>query len=132
MAEQIRLIRIYRYTDYLANSSAMFRPKHSHHMKLRTANAKAALEHTLGDIRAEVAALERDAGNAVNLIAQMTAQKRLTVLQRELRQKEERLYYDCMKLDNELDERMEEFISGGKMSCDIQRQFVLTVTGTKD
>jgi len=101
-------------------------------MKLRTANAKAALEHTLGDIRAEVAALERDAGNAVNLIAQMTAQKRLTVLQRELRQKEERLYYDCMKLDNELDERMEEFISGGKMSCDIQRQFVLTVTGTKD
>jgi hypothetical protein len=101
-------------------------------MKLRTAARKAALEHALADIRTEVKALERDAENNRNRVVQMNAKKKLTALQRELMEKEERLFLDNMKLDAELENKIDELTGAGKLKCSITPQFVLTITGTRN
>ena len=98
-------------------------------MKRRTATQKSALEHALADIRLQVKTLEQDTESNTNRIAQINAKKRLTVLYRELMEREEHLFLDKMKLDTELENSIAAFISGAGMSCNLQRQFILTITG---
>jgi hypothetical protein len=98
-------------------------------MRMCAARDKAALEHGLDDIRMKVKALQQGADNSANRIRQMTAQKELTVLQRDLREKEERLFFDCMKLDGDFEEQVAKITGGIGVTVKAVRQFVVKIVG---
>ena len=98
-------------------------------MKLKAVRTKTALEHTLDDLRTQAKTLQRDAESATDRVKQMRAQKQLNALQRELREKEERLFYNCMRLDTELEDQIQVLQNQGGLQCSIERQFMLTITG---
>jgi hypothetical protein len=98
-------------------------------LKLQAANAKTGLHRSLDEIQSQIATAEKDANNSDDRVAQMQAQKNLRVLQRDFLEREERLYLDGMKLDVELEERINEFINNEDLECEARRHFVIQVSG---
>ncbi|MDD4494963.1 MAG: hypothetical protein PHV32_11590, partial [Eubacteriales bacterium] len=100
-------------------------------MKLRASKDKAALEHELEDMRAQIVAAEKEADTITLRIKRMEIDRKLSGLHNELKQQEEDLFIDGMQTDIDLEKQIHEFLEKEKPTANIERKFVLSVEGLR-
>ena len=98
-------------------------------LKLKTAHAKGKLEHSLDDLRTKTAQLQRQAESTPVRIEKLKIEKQLKILQKELRQQEENLFLNSLRLDSELEKQIDELRDKSRIKCRADRQFLIQVKG---
>ena len=101
-------------------------------MKLQTQANKAALQHQLSDLEAQVqsAAAELE-GITGDRLKRLSLQKKVTQLRQEYMKRQESQFFDAMRLDMELEEQIKMFAEKEKMTAKVQREFVVKVTSNR-
>ena len=99
-------------------------------IKLRAERQKTALEHSLDDLRAQIKTtkqeLEAESGDRLK---ELSFGKRLKVLEKELRSKEQSLFYEQMRVSVAAEDEIAEIASKEKYTVRTRRQFVVKVSG---
>lgn len=99
-------------------------------IKLRAERKKTAMEHSLDDIRAQIKAakqeLEAESGDRLKELA---IGKKLKVLEKELRGKEQSLFYEQMRITVAAEDETLAMTSKEKYTVRAKRQFVVNVSG---
>ena len=97
-------------------------------MKQQVSADKAALSRELNTLDSQVqqaqAELEAVTGDRLKRLA---AQKRVTQLRQEYMKRQESQFFDAMRLDRELEEKMKSFAEREKLTTKVQREFILRV-----
>lgn len=94
-------------------------------LKATTQDQKITLERSLESLRSQLAAPPSSATVAEKILAE----KRRATLDRELKQKEQSLFMDSMRLDVALEEQIKEITKNMKLSAKVKRLFLISVTG---
>ena len=99
-------------------------------IKLRAERKKTAMEHSLDDLRAQIKsakqALEAESGDRLKELA---IGKKLKVLEKELRGKEQNLFYEQMRITVAAEDEIAATASKEIYSVRAKRQFVVNVSG---
>lgn len=98
-------------------------------MKRKTALAKTVLERTVDGIKAQSKEAEQELSAASDRISKLAADKKLKLLQSELRRRQDGLFLDGMRLDLQLEEQIKVFIEGEQLMAKLDRQYVIEVEG---
>lgn len=97
-------------------------------MKQRTSADKAALSRELNALDSQVqqtqAELEAVTGDRLKRLAM---QKKINQLRQEYMKRQENQFFDAMRLDMELEEKIKSFIEKEKLTAKVQREFVVTI-----
>ena len=97
-------------------------------MKQRVSADKAALSRELNTLDSQVqqaqAELEAVTGDRLK---RLSAQKRVTQLRQEYMRRQESQFFDAMRLDMELEEKIKSFAEREKLTAKVQREFILRV-----
>ena len=97
-------------------------------MKQRVTAEKAALSRELNTLDSQVqeaqAELEAVTGDRLQ---RLTLQKKVTKLCQEYMKRQEGLFFETMRLDMELDEKVGSFRENEKLTTKVQREFVVEV-----
>ncbi|WP_288940730.1 SNF2-related protein [uncultured Alistipes sp.] len=98
-------------------------------MKRRTAVAKTGLEREVTALNARIRVAERELTEASDRLGKIQADKRLKVLQHELRKREDSLFLDRMRLDLQLEQEAEAFVAGQQLTASVARHYIIDVKG---
>lgn len=99
-------------------------------LKAQTADAKLALERGLEGLRSQVRAEEHRLNGELSRVEKLESQKKLAALRKELKQSEQNLFMNGLKLDMLLEENIKQFIENAQLTVEINRQFVVQVTAS--
>ena len=91
---------------------------------------KIALERNIVALRNEVTALVSSTDKATSITEKVQAEKRKTAAQKELKQKEQQLFLDGMRLDVELEGQIKKLADDMRLTAEVKREFVIKVEGT--
>lgn len=100
-------------------------------MKRRTAIAKTGLEREVAVLEARIKIAQREVEEAEDRIGKIQADKRLKLLRRELRQRQDGLFLDRMRLDLQLEQEVETFVAAQQLTATVQRHYLIEVHGTQ-
>ena len=99
-------------------------------MKQQVSADKAALSRELNTLDSQVqqaqAELEAVTGDRLKRLA---AQKKINQLRQEYMKHQESQFFDAMRLDMELEEKMKSFADKEKLTARVQREFIISVEG---
>ena len=123
------LIRPEEFIQKVLTETGSAEQEEIEHMKARTADAKTELERGLDGLRTQIRAEEHRLDADISRLEKLEAQKKLTALRRELKQGEQNLFMDSLKLDMLLEEQIREFLEKARLTADVTRQFVVQVRG---
>ena len=98
-------------------------------LKSQTADAKLALERGLEGLRSQVRAEEHRLNGELSRVEKLESQKKLAALHKELKQSEQNLFMNGLKLDMLLEENIKQFIENAQLTVEVNRQFVVQVRG---
>lgn len=99
-------------------------------IKLRAERRKTALEHSLDDIRAEIKAVKQELeSEAGDRLKELTMGKRLKVLEKDLRGREQTLFYEQMLVNVAAEDEIAAITGGEQYTVRTRRQFAVKVTG---
>ena len=98
-------------------------------LRMLTQKRKISLEHDIETLRGEVKSMENSLGRASSIAEKVQAEKRKSAAKKELKQREQQLFLDGMRLDLELEEQIKGLADGAKMTAEVKRQFVINVEG---
>ena len=96
-------------------------------LKRLTKERKVALERNIEALRSEVATLVGNVSRASNVAEKVAAEKRKAAMQKELKQKEQQLFMDGLRLDVELDKQVQTLTDGLNLTAVVEREFVIRV-----
>lgn len=96
-------------------------------MKRRTAVAKTGLERDVAALDARIKVAEKEVEEAPDRLSKIQADKRLKVLRHELRQKQDNLFLDRMRLDLQLEQEVEAFVAGQQLKATVRRHYLIEV-----
>lgn len=97
-------------------------------IKLRSTRKKSALEHGLADLRRDVKEAEQALVGTTDRLGRLQADKRLKLLQRDLRQREDGLYMERMRIDVAAEEEVNA-LSKEQYEARTTRHFVVKIKG---
>lgn len=99
-------------------------------MKQRVSSEKAALNREINALDSQVheaeSQLEAVTGDRLKRLA---LQKKITKLRQEYMKRQENQFFDAMRLDIQLEEKLKDFTEKEKLTAEVQREFVLKVKG---
>ena len=99
-------------------------------IKLRAGRKKAALEHGLGDIRMKIKALKaQQASHATDRLKALSLDKELKELEKELKSKEQNLFFEQMRIDVVAEEEVEAITARERYDVQARQQFIIKVDG---
>lgn len=100
-------------------------------LKAQTVNAKTALERRLGDLRFKVKAARSDMEKDLPRLEKLKLQKQLNSLIEALKQGEQNLFMDSLKLHIVLEEKIKALLDAVQLGAETVRIFVINVTGNR-
>ena len=99
-------------------------------IKQRASVNKNSLEHTLGDLRSEVAEIEKKlAAQSSDRMTKLMLERKLGEAKNNLMAKEESIYFDAMRIDLACEESIKEFLEKERITARLQKHFELEVKG---
>ena len=98
-------------------------------MKHKAAIAKTGLERDVDAITRQIKDVELSLSEAPDRISRIQADKKLKVLQAELRRKHDGLFMDRIRLDLQLEKDIETFIDDQQLTVRVQRHYLIEVRG---
>ena len=99
------------------------------HLNRLCKDRKIALERNIVALRSEVTVLINSTDKATSITQKVQAEKRKTAAQKELKQKEQQLFLDGMRLDVELEGQIRKLADDMKLVAEVKREFVIRVEG---
>lgn len=102
-------------------------------IKLLAGRKKSNLETTLTDLKVEIKELNKQlsSGTAENRLEELKITKRVKVLEKELLQREEKLFYDKAQIDVETEKEIADLTSGYNFKVHITQKFRLQLYSSK-
>ncbi len=101
-------------------------------MKLHTKSEKIALSREIDELEKQLRSAESERDNVTNDRMKLLAlEKKANLLRREYMKKQESQFFDAMRLDLELEQRIKEFTEKEKLTARVTREFVLKVEGSR-
>lgn len=122
-------IPVNEYIDKYLNEHKGEQAEQIELLKRKTAVAKTKLERSLDEIKEQIKMAEQALSNVADRLQKISADKQLKLLQHELKKKEDGLFFDQIRLDLQLEEKIKAFVDNEKMTAKMQRQFVIKVEG---
>ena len=98
-------------------------------MKHKAAIAKTGLEREVDAVARQIKEADQSLAEAPDRISRIQADKKLKVLQAELRNKQDGLFMDRMRLDLQLEQDIESFIADQQLTARVQRHYLVEVRG---
>lgn len=98
-------------------------------LQSRAADEKRALDRRLDGLRVQCKAAEQAQEKAENRLEKLRAQKTAAALSRELKQGEQGLFLEKLRLEQECDEAVERWQNPADWSAEVKRMFVVKVEG---
>lgn len=99
-------------------------------VKLRVKSEKTALSREIDELEGKVKEAEAERDNVTNDRLKLLAlEKKANSLRREYMKKHEGQFFDSMRLDLELEQRIKEFNEREKLTARVTREFILKVEG---
>jgi hypothetical protein len=99
-------------------------------IKLRALRKKTAMEHSLDDLKGQIKATRQDLTvNAHDRMKEMAINKGLKELEKQLRGKEQNLYFEQMRVDVAAEEEVDAISSTAKYTASAKRHFIIKVEG---
>jgi len=96
-------------------------------IKTRISDQKSGLDRKLDALRSEVKASEQALDKSKTTLEKLEAKKRLATLQREIKQGEQNLFMDGLRLDAECERQIKELFDTAQLSTVVKRQFIIEV-----
>lgn len=101
-------------------------------MKQRVTAEKATLSRELNTLDSQVQEAQAELETATcDRLQRLTLQKKVTKLRQEYMKRQEGQFFEAMRLDMELEERVASFRENEKMAVKVQRDFAIEVTGDR-
>ena len=122
-----KLVPVDEYKQRFFDESDSSRAAQTEHIKLKAEQAKTRLERDLTGIQSAYTIAEKQAGYAIDRIAQMKAQKQIAALRQELRQKEEGMFFEKMQIDASTEEEIKAITDCESLKINVSRQFVINI-----
>ncbi len=130
-----KLDRLVPTDEIIARQSEKLSPALSEEidkMKLRTKSEKIALNREIDELEKQLRSAESERDNVTNDRMKLLAlEKKANLLRREYMKKQESQFFDAMRLDLELEQRIKEFTEKEKLTARVTREFVLKVEGSR-
>lgn len=92
-----------------------------------TTRQKAKLEYAPNDMKTQIGNLNKELENISDRIKQAKITRKISLLQKELRQRQEGLYKEYTLLDEELKRKIEDLTAGQNWAVGVTRQFVIKI-----
>jgi hypothetical protein len=100
-------------------------------IKLRALRKKTTMEHLLGDLKGKIKTAKQDlTANAHDRMKEMVVNKGLKEREKQLRDMEQNLYFEQMRVDVAAEEEIEAISSTTKYTASAKRHFIISITGT--
>lgn len=105
----------------------------SERINLRAARKKAALEHSLDDIRGQIKKAQEELSNqSGDRLKELTLTKQIKALEKELRGKEQALFFDGMRINVAAEDEIAALTAKENYEVRLRRQFVVKVSGGRE
>lgn len=102
-------------------------------MKLRTKSEKIALSREIDELEKQLKSAENERDNITNdRMKLLSLEKKANLLRREYMKKQESQFFDAMRLDLELEQRIKEFTEKEKLTARVTRELVLKVEESRN
>ena len=89
------------------------------------------MEHLLDDLKGKIKAAKQDlTANAHDRMKEMAVNKGLKELEKQLRDMEQNLYFEQMRVDVAAEEAIEAISATAKYTASAKRHFIVSITGT--
>ena len=124
------LIRPDEYLEKVLTQSSSAEKEEIERLKARNTDAKIRLERGLDALRFEVNTMQSELEKDVSRMEKLKIQKTINAKIKELKQREQNLFFDTIRLDTELESAIQNFIDTTKLTVEVTRQFVINVSGT--
>lgn len=126
------LVDVQTFIDKTLSETSLAQAEEIKRLEAYTLNAKAGLERELDQLRYTVKQLQDDWKQALNVAQKLDAQKKLNVLQKELKDREQNLFMAKMRLDADMETQIETIKSNTKLTTKITRIFTIQAKGIKN
>lgn len=100
-------------------------------IKIHTANQKANLERQLDSLRIGIRQTEKAVESPVTRIEKIRLQKELSAQQKELKTREQNLFFDGLRLEQTLEEQIKALLGGAELTATVTREFAIKVESGK-
>lgn len=102
-------------------------------IKLRAKNRKSDLSREIDGLQTQIKEVETSLAAIVgNRLQTLDLNRKLTTLQRELKDKQESQFFEEMQFDLQTEKQIYEFLGKSKPTASAARQFILTVGGKEE
>jgi hypothetical protein len=99
------------------------------HIQDRAYHQKQALNRNIASLKNQLLQIENSLSRSSDISAQLNAEKKKASASRELKQSEQSLFLDGMRVDVEAEEVVKQLTEQAKLTADVKRQFVIQITG---
>ena len=98
-------------------------------LKAVASDKKAGLSRKLDALRSELRSAEQALEKSRSVVEKLEAKTRLAALHKELKQREQTLFTDGLRIDAACEREVQELLEKAQLSAEITRQFVIRVEG---
>ena len=99
-------------------------------MKQQVSADKAALSRELNTLDSKVHEAESELGTVTgDRLKRLAMQKKINQLRQEYMKREQSQFFDAMRLDMELEEKIKSFAEKEKLTAKVQREFIISIEG---
>ena len=100
-------------------------------IKMRSSRQKAVLEQTLETLRQEASKIKESISSANDRLEELKIQKQLNVLEKDLRKKEEGLFFEQMRIEVNAEEQIEQLCATDNIEVKLAKVFKIIINDIK-
>lgn len=96
-------------------------------MQNHTLDLKAGLERTVSDLRTRLQQTEQTMESSVTRFEKISLQKKLSALHKEFKTREQNLFFDNLRLEQELEEQINRLLGNAELAATVKREFIIDI-----
>ena len=123
------LLDVQHFIDKILTETSLAQVEEIARLEAYALNAKANLERGLDQHRYAIRQIEDELRKAANVAQKLDVQKKLNVLQKELKGHEQNLFMDKIRLDADMEKQIQQIKENAALKIKVSRIFVVSVKG---
>ena len=96
-------------------------------MQNHTLDLKAGLERTVSDLRTQLQQTEQTMESSGTRFEKISLQKKLSALHKEFKTREQNLFFDNLRLEQELEEQINRLLGNAELAATVKREFIIDI-----
>ncbi len=96
-------------------------------IKMRSSRQKAVLEQTIETLRQETSKIKESIGSAKDRLEELKIQKQINEMEKQLRKKEEGLFFEQMRIEANAEEQIEQLCATDNIEIKLSKVFRILI-----